>query len=1253
MVDIPRHELDIEEGDEWQVIEAYFTSSTQVLVKQQLDSFDTFLMTNIAEIIHDTETLMVNCNTFSATERRVLTLKFGDVKMTHPLITEDGRDKTVTPNQCRLRNMTYASALYVQVLTEEKNPATGASERTQEDLVKLGTMPVMLRSEVCGLNRASVVELGECPYDSGGYFIVNGSEKVLIAQEKMAANRVSVFHMPATSKYSYMAEVRSCDVQAYRPPRTLTLRLLASATSKGALTVQHRMDMRSANCIHVRLPYINADVPMAIVFRAMGHLGDKDILQHICYDFNDRALLELLRPSLEEGRDVSTKLDARNFIGARGMMRENERAQWVRDLFEKQVLPHINDKRNKKTLKAYYIGYAINKLCNVALGRLPESDRDHYGNKRLDLAGSLLSGLFRKAFEKVVKDTKRRLDDCSSRGDLSGSKADRYINSNTITKQFLYSIGTGNWNVVGGKVNKTGVSQSLNRLNFMATLSHLRRLNTPTERTGKIPKPRQLHNTQWGMICPVETPEGQSCGLVKNLALMTWVSNGSVRDDTQYLEKYGVESFDRISPSETRNAAKVFLNGAWVGIHRRPAALVNHMRAKRRENRRKWTEMSVVFDERDKNNKEVRISTEPGRCCRPLFVVDEDTQRLRIRKSHIDRLIQMKTECDKSRAETDGGRGPPNKAWKSLMQDGVIELIDTEEEETTFIAMSHMDLRNARHRHRRHRRQRRGGGASGGGEDGEFEDGYEYDDGGGEYDGGGMEYEDDEDGERNGGAMAGQRVGGTRLGNEEIQYTHCEIHPSMILSVCGSVIPFPDHNQSPRNTYQCAMGKQAMGVYSCNYNGRFDSFSHILYYPQKPIVFTKPMQFLNFSCLPSGQNPVVAIMCYSGYNQEDSIIMNQSAIDRGLFRSFFYRTYVATLEPKNSEVFEKPGVTVRKKKANYECLDSDGFVPPGTKVRGEDIIIGKTTQVAVASSGLDGDVLRPQREKRDTSTPMRATDVGIVDQVMYTVNEQGYPLVKTKVRSTRVPQMGDKFSSRHGQKGTVGITYRQEDMPFTLDGIAPDIIINPHAIPSRMTVGQLMECLMGKTSAIRGSTVEGDGDGTPFCKITVDEICNKLHELRYQKYGNETLYSGFTGRQLAARVFIGPTYYQRLKHMVDDKIHSRARGPVTLITRQPVEGRARDGGLRFGEMERDCIVSHGAAAFLRERLFYVSDKYHVCVCDLCGLIAIADYASNTYECKGCANHTRFSLVPLPYACKLLFQEMMAMGITPRIMVSHV
>lgn len=394
--------------------------------------------------------------------------------------------------------------------------------------------------------------------------------------------------------------------------------------------------------------------------------------------------------------------------------------------------------------------------------------------------------------------------------------------------------------------------------------------------------------------------------------------------------------------------------------------------------------------------------------------------------------------------------------------------------------------------------------------------------------------------------------------------------------------------------------------------------AYVLYYPQKPLVTTRAMEHLHFRQLPAGINAIVAIACYSGYNQEDSVIMNQSSIDRGFFRSLFFRSYRDEEKKMGTLVKEDFGRpdranTMGMRHGSYDKLDDDGLAPPGTRCSGEDVIIGKTTPISPEEA--TGPAAR--YTKRDHSTSLRHSETGMVDQVLLTTNADGLRFVKVRVRSVRVPQIGDKFSSRHGQKGTVGMTYTQEDMPWSVEGITPDIIVNPHAIPSRMTIGQLIECIMGKVAAHMGK----EGDATPFTDVTVDNISRALHKCGYQMRGFETMYNGHTGRKLTSMIFLGPTYYQRLKHMVDDKIHSRGRGPVQILTRQPAEGRSRDGGLRFGEMERDCMIAHGAAHFLKERLFDQSDAYRIHVCEQCGLIAIANLKKNSFECRGCKNKT--------------------------------
>ncbi|KAK6090882.1 hypothetical protein P3W45_000127 [Vairimorpha bombi] len=1135
----------------WDIISKFFDQKG--LVGQQIDSFDQFVKTKMQEVIDESPTITVQTTINAGNEsRRKITLKFGQIYVSKPpSYTEaDGTTITLTPSEARLRDLTYLSQLYVDVLKETESES-GVIDQHRYSRVPFGSLPVMVKSSYCSTYKLSDEELvknGECEYDVGGYFIVNGSEKVIIAQERMASNTIYVFKKSQPSSYSHYAEIRSVPEKGAKNPSAVSLKLC-----------------KNPNVIRVSIPYSKQEIPLFIIYRALGFLSDKEITDHIVTT-NDEEMFDLLKESILESAVIQDQNIALDYIGKRsapvGSSRE-KRINFARDLLAKELLPHIGTQEFCETKKAYFLGYMVQKLLLVALGRKREDDRDHYGKKRMDLAGPLLGSLFRSLYKKLCAETAKHMQKCLEGGrDFNIALG---LKASTIAQGFRYAIATGNWgDQAHAMQSKAGVAQVLNRYNFVSTLSHLRRVNTPIEKEGKLAKPRQLHNTHWGMICPAETPEGQACGLVKNLSLLAYISVGSPSEPIiEFLEECGLESLEEISHFQLQNSTKIFVNGVWVGIHEDPEYLINSLRTLRRclEIDK---EVSIVRDIREK---EIKIQSDSGRPCRPLFVVKNN-------KLAIDEAYPNKEEIKRS-------------SWNDFIENGLIEFLDVEEEEVSMIAMSPDQLKGNI---------------------------------------------------RNSDLRSKASVSGLN-----IEYTHCEIHPAAILGICASVIPFPDHNQSPRNTYQSAMAKQAMGVYATNFLLRMDTLSNILFYPQKPLVTTKSMEFMRFKELPPGQNAIVAIASYSGYNQEDSIIMNQSAIDRGLFRSFFYRTYTDqenTTRPGAHEEFCKPvrSEVIRMRNLNYSKLDADGIIPTGTRVTGDDVLIGKISPILDPERSTKG---APVYLKKDSSTSMRRTEDGFVESAIVT-NKDGYKFAKVKVRSMRIPQMGDKFASRHAQKGTVGITLRQEDMPFTSEGIVPDIIINPHAIPSRMTIGHLIECLMGKTSALTGE----EGDATPFNGVTVDSISEKLKEYNYQHRGFEVMYNGMTGHKLRAQVFIGPTYYQRLKHMVDDKIHARAKGPLQILTRQPVEGRSRDGGLRFGEMERDCIISHGASAFLKERLMDVSDPYICSVCDECGLIAID--TKRFKECKGCNNRTNVSLIEIPYAFKLLLQELMAMNIAPRI-----
>lgn len=1164
----------------WKVIESYFEGAhLKQCVRHQLESYNDFVQVQIPRTIAMFNPLHVKSENDYVEDvqkyRLEMFITFDNFGIHRAQIHENnGATKLMFPNEARLRNFSYASNMVVDmnikyvVRTGEKLEYEQCHHNKIEN-VHIGKLPIMLKSSICVLEHYKHIPdtvTGECFMDPGGYFIINGSEKTCLGQERAAENRIQCFNISKNNtKWNWMAEIKSVPDFKCISPKQITMYMSSKNNGFGYT-------------ISIQIPRIKVPIPLFIVFRAIGIVSDKDITNYIVLNTHNnnhetQTLMECLRASVVEASNCMTKEDAINFIINQAMYtplnvdRETgikRKREFTLGVLSDDLFPHCRTEEQKK----YFLGYMCNGLLRCSLGWNKPDDRDSYLNKRVDLTGTLLNNLFRNYFNKLVKDMSKQIVREINNGSWKATEDYKSIvnmtniynvvKSTTIENGLKRALSTGDFGIKQTNTNKVGVAQVLNRLTYISSLSHLRRINTPIDKSGKLIPPRKLHNSCWGFICPAETPEGASVGVVKNLSYMTHVTIPSDSSGLYDFTEHSVEGFDKLTSEQLSNGVKVFINGSWIGIAKSPLLLYKSLKEKKHKGIINiYT--SITFNTR---SKEIHVNNDAGRLTRPLLRVTNN--RLVLDKTHINGLTSGVLK------------------WDDLLTDAncdnaVIEYIDAAEQELSMISMEPNELV-------------------------------------------------------------------TRKGNYIYNYTHCEIHPSTIFGILGSCIPFPEHNQSPRNTYQCAMGKQAMGMYVTNYDSRMDKTAYVLSYPMRPLVDTRLMNMMNLNKIPSGEQIIVAIMTHTGYNQEDSILFNKGSIDRGMFMATIYHTEKD--EDKklhgDEEIRCKPDPSKTKgiKFGNYDKVNNDGVIPENTLLENRDIIIAKMIPIKEARN----DHMKVMKYE-DQSRIYRTNEDAYVDKNYIDRNGDGYKFCKVRVRTVRKPVIGDKFSSRHGQKGTIGNIIPECDMPFMDNGLRPDIIINPHAIPSRMTIAQLKETLLGKVLLELGLF----GDGTSFGKFDIKDICDDLQNLGYESKGNELLYNGLTGQQIETSIFVGPVFYQRLKHMVADKQHSRSNGPKVNLTRQPAEGRSRDGGLRYGEMERDCMCSHGASRFNKERLYDASDSFRVHVCKRCGLIAAFNNNHHIHHCKTCDNRVDFDYVEIPYACKLMFQELMTMNIAPRIM----
>ena len=1157
------------------VIETYFKDVPNPLVRHHLDSFSDFLSTKIPNFIRGWNP-NIGLILKDGREIRVhVGGKTGDKIRYYPRTNDSGA--AVLPHDCRLDNTTYSFEIRADMDIEYVFPDEVVTHSYPD--VSIGHFPLMLKSSLCYLSSMDSEQLqdaGECKFELGGYFIIGGAEKALLAQERLADNmfyassrkKTSASNPPVVGKVQseevatkvekatseepdeYVAGIRTINESGTSGPYAHFLILppknVRPDDSKLVERTSDFSEFYNKRLCVIQLHGFTKLVPVISVFYALGVTTDKDIYDTIFAGVpdEDRSMYDETFAEIMLSHQVFLEQEMKleedqnqdpNLLVLKRVCRTPTQAAVYVNLYN-DLFSHCEPREGESAAslyrrKSYLLGQMLKMTIDVSLDIKPKSDRDHYRYKRLHASGDLCFAEFRRVYKDIANDMLLRLDSrVEFEGNTySGKKLMNLITDtpnaywksyrlmNDIEKSFK-----GQW---GGK---DGVCQELTRVSYLGTVAMLRRVNLDMDHNTKAYPARRLHGSSWGYMCPSDNPDGGNVGMIKSMTLLSTITTSTpakiMHDIVKSFKTF--KSIHLIHPGKFSPAwTKVYVNSDLMGVFTDKTEDFHYDTLEKRRNREISKFISLCWNRLDN---EYIINTDAGRATRPLY-------REGVKSEAVKRITK----------------------WSSF-DDKIMDYVDPQELESIRIKME------------------------------PFSD--------------------------------------TQLS---------EIHGITIFSASGSVIPNSDHNQAPRNMFSCQQTKHACGWFNTSFNKRFDTMAVWMNTPQLPLSQTWTTRHIlgKDGCLGYGDNIIVALGVYSGYNQEDSVVINDTSLRRGLFDTIYYHSYDITEEMINpaTKTHTEFGNVVtdsrfretvkRKENMDYSKLDSDGIIMEGQTVGEDTILVGIVTPQTNDSHEISG--------YRDKSYKPKRGQKGVVDAVFRYVTKEGLHGVKIRVAEKRSPIPGDKFCSRHGQKGTIGLRMTEEDMPYTASGLRPDMIVNPHAFPSRMTIGQFIETMAVKAGIEVGALV----DSTPFAtQNRIGEMKDFLLKLGMHPYGHEIMYNGQNGEMMDAEIFIGPTYYLRLKLMVDDKINYRTTGPRTMLTHQPVEGRANDGGLRIGEMERDILISHGASKFLNESMMERSDKSETLLqSDTGNLDSTPDQQGKKIE--------------IPYSSKLFVQELESMHIS--------